>query len=77
MTLQARAKITVFVEVLYQVKTFRQFVTYMSPSLKAQILVFATCGADSSYFTPSCLAPFCFHFVMKIEGQPKEAPAWH
>lgn len=72
----ARAKIAMFVEVLCQVKTFRWFITDISTSLKAQILVFNTCSADSSYFTPRHLAPFHFHFLMKVEGQPKEAPAW-
>lgn len=50
-------------------------VTNISPSLKAQILVFTTCNADSSSFPPSHLGALHICFLMKIEGQPKEALA--
>lgn len=64
----AKAKITVFVGILCQVKTFRRFITDTS-SWKAQILFFTTCSADSSYFIPSHLTPFCFHFLVKIRSK--------
>lgn len=51
--------------------------TDISPSSKAQILVFSTCSADSSYFPPSHLGALHFYFLIKIKGQLKEAPAWH
>lgn len=57
-----RAKFTMFIEFLWQVKTFRQFVTGIFPSLKKLLLVYITHGNDSVSFISRHLAPFPFIF---------------
>ena len=48
-------------------------VTDISPSLKAQTLVFTTCSAGSSYFLASHLGALHICFLMKAEGQLRKA----